>query len=107
EELIEIGVNRILTSGQEISAEKGIDLLKKLKDLAKNRLRILPGGGIRPENVHLFKENGFTEIHASASFVWKESPKPKIPMNSEQFFDEMKLFVSDLKKIIEISENIK
>jgi len=99
EELIEIGVNRILTSGKEISAEKGIDLLKKLKDLAKNRLRILPGGGIRPENVHLFKENGFKEIHASASSVWKESPKPKIPMNSEQFFDETKLFVSDEEKI--------
>src|SRR5690606_11012184 len=72
EELTEIGVNQILTSGQEISAEKGIDLLKKLKDLAKDRLRILPGGGIRPENVHLFKENGFMEIHASASSIWKE-----------------------------------
>lgn len=99
EELIEIGVNRILTSGQEISAEKGIDLLIKLKDLAKDRLRILPGGGIRPENVHLFRENGFTEIHASASSVWKESPKPKISMNSVKFFDETKLFVSDEEKI--------
>src|SRR5690606_5249422 len=106
EELIEIGVNRILTSGQEISAERGIDLLKKLKDLAKNRLRILPGGGIRPENVHLFKENGFTEIHASASSVWKESPKPKIAMNSEQFFDETKLFVSDEGKISKLINEI-
>lgn len=104
EELIEIGVNRILTSGQENSAEKGIDLLKKLKDLAQNRLTILPGGGIRPENVHLFRENGFTEIHASASSVWKESPKPKIPMNSEKFFDETKLFVSDEEKIRKLIE---
>jgi len=100
EELMEIGVNRILTSGQENSAEMGIDLLKKLKDLAKDGLIILPGGGISVENLHLFKENEFMEIHASASYVWKENPKPKIPMNSEKFFDETKLFVSDEEKII-------
>lgn len=104
EELIEMGVNRILTSGQENSAEKGIDLLVKLKELAQDKLTILPGGGISAENVHLFRESGFKEIHASASSVWKESPKPKISMNSEKFFDETKVFVSDeeiIRKLIQ------
>ncbi len=95
EELIELGAERILTSGQEISAEKGLDLLVELKEKSENRISILPGGGINPENVHLFKEKGFEEIHASASSLFKESPKPKISMNSEKFLDETKQFVSD------------
>lgn len=105
EELIEIGVNRILTSGQETSAEIGIDLLVKLKELAQDKLTILPGGGINSDNVHLFKEKGFKEIHASASSIWKESPKPKISMNSEKFWDETKLFVSEEEIIKKLTDN--
>ncbi len=104
EELIDLGVSRILTSGQETSAEIGIDLLVKLKELAQDKLTILPGGGINPGNVHLFRENGFAEIHASASSLFKESPKSKISMNSEKFFDETKVFVSDeeiIRKLIQ------
>lgn len=104
EELIELGASRILTSGQETSAEKGIDLLVKLKELAQDKLTILPGGGISAENVHLLRESGFTEIHASASSLFKESPKPKISMNSEKFFDETKQFVSDEEIIRKLSE---
>ncbi|MDX9704639.1 MAG: copper homeostasis protein CutC [Weeksellaceae bacterium] len=104
EELIELGVSRILTSGQASSAEKGLNLLIQLKKLTGNKLTILPGGGITPENVHLFKKNGFMEIHASASSLFKEVSKPKIPMNSEIFFDETKIFLSDeeiIKRLLE------
>lgn len=107
EELIESGASRILTSGQETSADKGIDLLVQLKNAAGNRLIILPGGGINPDNLHLFKTNGFTEIHASASSLFKESPKPKISMNSEKFWDETKLFVSDEEIVKNLLNNFK
>ena len=66
EKLIELGVDRILTSGQESTAENGIDLLKSLQKRANGRITILPGGGINPQNVQMFKENRFTEIHSSA-----------------------------------------
>jgi len=69
EQLIDLGVDRILTSGQEPSAKKGIALLKQLKEKANGRITILPGCGIHPENAVLFKDAGFTEIHASASKV--------------------------------------
>ena len=69
EQLINLGVDRILTSGQEPSAEKGLEFLKKLKEKARDKITILPGGGITPKNALLFKEAGFTEIHASASQV--------------------------------------
>ena len=97
--LIEIGVTRILTSGGETSAEKGLKTLFQLKNSTQNKLTILPGGGISPENVHLFKENGFEEIHASASSVYLENEAPKISFVSQKFLDEGKVYVSDLEVI--------
>jgi copper homeostasis protein len=67
EQLIQLGVKRVLTSGQESSAIKGLELLQKLKKQSKNQIIILPGAGISPLNVSIFKALGFTEIHASAS----------------------------------------
>jgi copper homeostasis protein len=58
-----------LTSGLQEKAINGIALLKKLKDIAKEQLIILPGSGINPTNVRVFKSNGFKEIHTSASKI--------------------------------------
>ncbi len=99
DELLELGADRILSSGQETSAEIGIDLLVKLKESANEKLTILPGGGINAENIHLFKEKGFREIHASSSSVFSENEMPKISMNSEKFFDETKVFHSNIQII--------
>lgn len=66
-ELINLGVDRILTSGQESTAINGVSLLNELKSIAQGRISIIPGGGINSDNVAIFKEKGFTEIHASAS----------------------------------------
>ena len=65
--LIELKVDRILTSGSQEKAAQGIELLKELKQLAKDRIIILPGSGINQKNAVLFKEAGFKEIHTSAS----------------------------------------
>jgi copper homeostasis protein len=73
-ELIDLKVERILTSGQEKKAEQGLALLSKLSEQAGNALTILPGSGITPQNAHLFKDAGFREIHASASI---HLPLPK------------------------------
>ena len=66
-QLIELGADRILTSGQEEKAMEGIEFLKELNHIAKDKIRIMPGSGIRPENAKQFKNAGFKEIHASAS----------------------------------------
>lgn len=71
-QLIELGANRVLTSGKKTTAEEGLDLLKELNVLAKNRITILAGGGITSKNANLFKEAGLTEIHASASSTKKQ-----------------------------------
>lgn len=67
EQLIDLDIDRILTSGLQPSAEKGINTLKKLNEKAKGRITILAGSGINQNNAKRFKEIGLKEIHASAS----------------------------------------
>ena len=78
--LSEIGVDRVLTSGQEVSAEHGISLLKELRALSD--VGILPGGGINKDNIQLFQEAGFDEVHLSGTKQTKTINTPKISMNS-------------------------
>lgn len=105
-ELIDLGVQRILTSGQESSAEKGLELLQQLKEKANNKITILPGGGINSKNAHLFKNDGFLEIHASASTITQINKTPKVSMNSEKFFNETIEVCSDITKIKSILKSI-
>ena len=69
EQLINLGVERVLTSGQKPSAEEGLSLLKKLNEIANGKITILAGGGINAQNAVKFKEAGLKEIHASASIT--------------------------------------
>jgi copper homeostasis protein len=56
EDLIELGVDRILTSGQENSALEGLDLITELVEKAKDRIIIMPGCGITPRNQNKIAE---------------------------------------------------
>jgi copper homeostasis protein len=95
--LEEIGVSRILTSGQKASAEKGIQNLFEWNN--STTITILPGGGISTDNILLFQENGFKEVHLSASTQIKTIEKPLISMNSHTHFEETKRATSDVQKI--------
>jgi len=92
-QLEQIGVNRILTSGQEPSAEYGISLLKELRELSN--VKILPGGGINIDNIQLFQKAGFDEVHLSATKHTQTIETPKISMNSLKHFEETKVAQSD------------
>lgn len=105
--LMLLKVDRILTSGQESTAEKGIALLQELKASTNNQIVILPGGGINSNNVEAFKNVGFLEIHASATSLIIVNEANKVPMNSSKFFDETIEVVSDSDKIKAILNNCK
>ena len=66
QQLIDLGFNRILTSGQQLKANDGIDLLKKLNSRYSKQISIMPGGGINQKNIHEFLNSGFKQIHLSA-----------------------------------------
>ena len=63
ENLIELGVNRILTSGQKEKAIDGLALIEQIKNTSNNRIVIMPGSGIC--NTNFKKFNSFNEIHGS------------------------------------------
>ncbi|WP_418602398.1 copper homeostasis protein CutC [Hwangdonia sp.] len=105
-QLADLGVDRVLTSGQETAANKGLELLKQLKEKAENKIGILPGGGINAENALLFKEAGFNEIHCSATTIKQVIETPKISMNSASFFDERTISFSDETRIANIIKAI-
>jgi copper homeostasis protein len=66
EELIGIGCQRILTSGQKPTVSEGIDLIAELNKKADDRIIIMPGSGLRKENIKLIAEKtGCTEFHSS------------------------------------------
>jgi copper homeostasis protein len=65
EELIEIGCQRILTSGQQPTAPQGIDLITQLVK-SDERIIIMPGSGVRKENIkELAEKTGAKEFHSS------------------------------------------
>lgn len=70
EQLIDSGVVRILTSGGCETALLGADNILRLVEDAKGRIEILPGGGIRPENVELvLRKTLCNQAHVGASTV--------------------------------------
>jgi copper homeostasis protein len=66
EQLIQIGCQRILTSGQQPTAPQGMDLITQLVKAADDRIIIMPGSGVRKENIkELAQKTGATEFHSS------------------------------------------
>lgn len=65
--LISAGCERVLTSGLAATAPEGMVILKQLVRLAGKKISIMPGAGVRSENVEtLIRETGAWEYHTSA-----------------------------------------
>lgn len=65
EQAIDLGMERILTSGGRLTAIEGVDEITRLMKKAASRIRIMPGSGLRPDNVDHLQRCGVGEVHAS------------------------------------------
>ena len=66
-ELINLGVTRVLTSGQKDSVPEGVELIAELVQRAGKRIEILPGGGIRPYNMkEIVRRTRCRQVHMTA-----------------------------------------
>lgn len=102
-----MGIDTILTSGQQKSAVQGIDLLSDLHDMASSTF-IMPGSGINASNARLFKEKGFKAIHLSAvQMIQKLQHQPKVGMNSPEMLSDVSLPISSLEIIQDIVRIVK
>ena len=68
ENLIDLGVDRLLTSGQEPSVLEGVELIAKLVRRAGDDIIIMPGAGITAKNLtRIIQETGAKEYHVTGS----------------------------------------
>ena len=105
EDIIELGCDRILTSGQQNTAWEGRDLLKKLVQQAGDRIEIMPGSGVDATNVTaILNYTGAKSIHSSAKVI--EKSKMEFKIDSVNGMDEDEIYSSQAK-VEEIVAQIK
>ena len=103
EQIIEAGCDRILTSGQQRDAVLGIPLLTELIKKAGNRIIIMPGCGVRENNIAQIEQaTGAKEFHTSArSTVYSQMiyRNENVPMGSAALGSEFEIQQTDSKKV--------
>lgn len=103
--LIQLGVQRILTSGQANSAFEGKELIKKLISLSEGRISIMAGAGIDPHNVReLVRYTGVNEIHFSAKRRNAEKSTVSLGATDDGSYEvsdlrTIKLIISEIEKL--------
>lgn len=97
EQLTQLGVARILTSGQQQNAEVGLPMLRELNELSRGPI-IMAGAGVRLTNLQKFVDIGLSELHSSAGRQVPSSMryrKAGVTMSSDTDFDEFSRYCVD------------
>lgn len=80
EKIIDLGCDRILTSGQQPKAYDGIELLKELVEKAGDRIIIMPGSGVNASNIaEIANKTGAVELHLSGREAIESGMKYRNP----------------------------
>jgi len=78
EDIIEVGCERILTSGGRDNVMDGATVIKKLIESAKGRIAIMPGAGLTPGNIAKAAEStGASEFHGTFRSLFESGMKYK------------------------------
>ena len=101
--LLELGVDRVLTSAGCASVLEDLDQLTALLARADGALVVMPGGGIRPRNIHrVAAVPGVTEIHIGATLRRESEMKYRrggVPMGAAYEPDEYLVEAADVERI--------
>ncbi len=104
DELIDLGITRVLTSGQQNAAPDGADLIRQLIDRAGGRIEILPGGGLRLNSLDEFvARTGCVQVHLAAPGVQYDNStlaRPSVTFGGALYPSEVRYEVTD-RRIIE------
>lgn len=115
ETIIELGCERILTSGQKNTAIEGIDLLKTLAEKAGNRIEIMAGAGVSAANASQLLEAGVHALHMTGKGIVNSQMKYRkddVSMASAALTNEFEIYEADFDKCKAVAniiavENIK
>ncbi|PTP14152.1 copper homeostasis protein CutC [Vibrio sp. 10N.286.51.C3] len=108
EQIIELGCERVLTSGLASNAEQGKDILKEMVELAQGRLDIMAGAGVTANNGRdILKHTGVQALHLSgkstrASLMENNS---SAQMGSDDI-DDYQIPVTDASKISDVRASL-
>jgi copper homeostasis protein len=96
EDIIECGCERILTSGQQPTASEGIELITSLIKQADERIIIMPGSGLRSDNIiSIAQQSGAIEFHSSARTITNS----KMSYNNPTMKEQLKTIVLDAAEV--------
>ncbi|MDR0758385.1 MAG: copper homeostasis protein CutC [Tannerella sp.] len=103
EELIALGCDRLLTSGQQPDAVRGIPMIAQLVRQAAGRIIIMPGCGVRENNIaRIERETGATEFHTSARSLLPSRMtyrNENVPMGGSAVASEFEIAQTDRRKV--------
>jgi copper homeostasis protein len=113
EDCIEVGFDRMLTSGGQLQALQGVGLIAQLIEKANGRIAIMPGSGINENTVtEIVTKTGANEIHFSAMGSRESAMQfrnPNIAGMGSDSGDEFKIRTVDpdrVRKIRAMAENV-
>ncbi len=103
EQLVELGVDRILSSGQEDAAIDGVVLLADLVAQAGDRIQVMPGGGILESDIlEVLRVSRAREVHFAAGATLESPMKfrnPRCSMGCGTIPGEYELCVTDPERV--------
>lgn len=107
QQLIECGIDRVLSSGLEATAIAGESLLNELEKTYGDKIQILAGSGIKAHNVNEFiKHSGIRQVHSSAK-AWIEDPTTDNGHVSYAYHEAMDYDVVDVEAVRELVNTIR
>ncbi|MDH3673901.1 MAG: copper homeostasis protein CutC [Anaerolineae bacterium] len=103
EDLVRLKIDRVLSSGQEYSVLEGLELITDLVQAARERIVVMPGGGITERNINkIVNQSGVKEIHV-VGLVSVESPmhyrNPRVFMGGELRLPEFSRMVTAANRV--------
>ena len=103
EDIISTGCERILTSGQKPTAMEGAGLIAELISKAASRIIIMPGSGVRADNIELLaKQTGANEFHTSA----RTTSGSLMLFNQQSMKEQLQEVIVDEAALLAIKKNI-
>lgn len=111
DQLVDLGITRILTSGQQDTVPEGAELIRRLIEYAKDRIEILPGGGIKPFNLSdVIAKTGCKQVHLTAFKTARDlstNQRPHVTFGGALYPAEDSFLVTDAELVRNIATRLK
>lgn len=100
DKLLDIGADRILTSGGCSTAVEGLELIKEIQNRVGDRISIMPGSGVNKDNViEIIKETNVKEVHLSGKKIIDSRMKYRKDLGISSDDSEFTIAITDYDRI--------